>query len=1266
MVFYGFESWWPFDARRRAPLELAKKGVSTVEKLEVIRQIKLLSGQEVSTFVEENCILQLETLSLLPEEVDKLHPSAQFPVSFRSVQVQKRIVVSAFVPNNPPQRALKEWGSAFAALAAHEAAEAEEQAKDPEAAEEVLLSVPKDVKDIPERFEAENRLQKRFDPVRLVYALGHSFYLRTPKVFKESLQSAQDYDNFEPDDDKADLLEQLPRDASKDPSRDSLSRARQLLDPVACLVQRRFFTYWIDLGLIAAVCLYSDASPVVGVELQGMVMDVLLNDNTLHRVVLPGSSMAYGHTDGCAKCIALVWSIWLVVGSTEKNLRYVLSRVRSLTTDYGGELVILLMCDVLPAFLRWVSGMPLEDCRRFVNFNDRLMPRAVRIGGFSHSLGNLMKDACHQFPAYPQYLTFCRALCTFFRSEAIRKHMILLIDAPALNLPVLLKSFTAGFAKWRYETLVDVMTQLMALRELCESHMRKEYFGGLRDQENLQVVLEACAHKAFWRWIVATRTLLMFPLESFRRWSMVCPCHEEERKAGTFKGPCVHDSRRLKGAWAEVQVREAQFLGSANNLDVEEDCEGDVELHTAMVTALRYVAVGLRVRFLYLCSIPWALATCDTVAGAKDCLEQWYAWAADLHDPYTRWFMSMFEGALIHLRDTGECALELAEEVRLLCYASLDESAGEGYHRSTNCERRRCAGAKLAYIKASTRIAANLKLVRGFLDKYRSKARRVVRYEWRNYKRVLKGTFVKRRRVETNVKMKPAAFYARLYRMDEKALENWAPLIDHVEPSSEQAIVETDDDTVRREYYMATFKEGVYYRLAKRVDVVDADRVRKERQDTYFQVLKIHAGKSRTKTIRAVKELHGASRASYSLAVQPLSWLEVDGDTGGQVVYADGDPTWFTPAEMGTFPELSTALEEFRIVMPSASIGGCLVLHDAASAEPQYALMDEKCPVFLIIRELRRRGWKSISDKALKEGRRVEHTRANMALKLCDIRGGVTARFYLQCVLDLPARLALVESIPPRHPQSYYKCLLRDIKVEPGLGDKRYLRLLRGESLLAIEDEAPPPPRAAVEGMEIREVGFAPEPKAPAPRPPASVAVVAPEGLLPIGDEPPVEPKAKGRAKAKPRAKAMVPEPLGADVEIAVIAAPPPAVPKAKAPARLPRNYLDDVIGGGKVVFQDYRPESGPAYPNYILHFTHDGKRYTRKRGVFRDSQLTHGAIEPLAYLHAIRAQIVAGDAPFLENPRQPPTPEQVAAQVEAHRGALSDVVRHFLGPDAL
>ena len=177
-----------------------------------------------------------------------------------------------------------------------------------------------------------------------------------------------------------------------------------------------------------------------------------------------------------------------------------------------------------------------------------------------------------------------------FRSETYRRHLKRIVRAPELNLKVLHKGFTAGFAKWRYETLVHALGENGKLRALCEGHLCKEYFEKVKHVDTLEKVLEACGDKPFWGWVSCSHKLLYLPIEKLHHWGMVCKCHEVERKEGR-KITCVHDSRRLSEAWQHIQDTILQLRGSADNLDLEEDCEGDAEYSKVMVDSLRGAAV---------------------------------------------------------------------------------------------------------------------------------------------------------------------------------------------------------------------------------------------------------------------------------------------------------------------------------------------------------------------------------------------------------------------------------------------------------------------------------------------------------------------------------------------------------------------------------------------------------------------------------------------------------------------------------------------------
>ena len=87
------------------------------------------------------------------------------------------------------------------------------------------------------------------------------------------------------------------------------------------------------------------------------------------------------------------------------------------------EVHLLELPDLLPAFMQWLDGADIQAVRPLINHNSRLMPNAIRLGGWSHSLGGVMKRVAESFPIWPTYLSKLRALCRFFRNEGYRQHL---------------------------------------------------------------------------------------------------------------------------------------------------------------------------------------------------------------------------------------------------------------------------------------------------------------------------------------------------------------------------------------------------------------------------------------------------------------------------------------------------------------------------------------------------------------------------------------------------------------------------------------------------------------------------------------------------------------------------------------------------------------------------------------------------------------------------------------------------------------------------
>jgi hypothetical protein len=247
-----------------------------------------------------------------------------------------------------------------------------------------------------------DRLKRSKDPVKIIHALRFASFLKSTSVFSEAVTAAVVYNDSD--------SSEVERDDSKDNKRATIDRQKARLDAVGMALDRREFAADMAVDAIAGINIYSDASPVSGAELQGMVVDCCMRDKTVKQTVLPGSTLSYGHYDAIAKTVAFLWSAWLMVGPTREAMEYFLSKVVSLTTDFGIEMHTVEMPCVLHAFMAWIAGEPLETARRLVDYSKRLFPNALRIAGWSHVIGGVMKQVANRSPTWPSILDSLRAL----------------------------------------------------------------------------------------------------------------------------------------------------------------------------------------------------------------------------------------------------------------------------------------------------------------------------------------------------------------------------------------------------------------------------------------------------------------------------------------------------------------------------------------------------------------------------------------------------------------------------------------------------------------------------------------------------------------------------------------------------------------------------------------------------------------------------------------------------------------------------------------
>ena len=149
-------------------------------------------------------------------------------------------------------------------------------------------------------------------------------------------------------------------------------------------------------------------------------------------------------------------------------MQYVCDHLRCWCTDGGVESKSIEIPDCLEAFLCWIAGRALADCAHLVKWGHRLFKGGLRILGWNHVLGNIMKRVAKSYRWWPEVLENIRLLCRFFRNSSWKEWLNRALGDRLVNAAAMVR-FTASLAKWRFQCVADSLAQLVPLREICET-----------------------------------------------------------------------------------------------------------------------------------------------------------------------------------------------------------------------------------------------------------------------------------------------------------------------------------------------------------------------------------------------------------------------------------------------------------------------------------------------------------------------------------------------------------------------------------------------------------------------------------------------------------------------------------------------------------------------------------------------------------------------------------------------------------------------------
>jgi hypothetical protein len=145
-------------------------------------------------------------------------------------------------------------------------------------------------------------------------------------------------------------------------------------------------------------------------------------------------------------------------------------------------------------------------------------------------------------------------------------------------------------------------------------------FNAFQNKELLKQVIGACGRRELWSFVKVFLTQVLEPLESARRWGMVCDCCNELRQQ-LKKARCPRASRRLHRARKFVENLCQQLLRNAAGLTLA-FCDGVHWILLSVSAALRRVAAELKEKFRWLWRVPWLVAEADDPEIAAVCVAQ--------------------------------------------------------------------------------------------------------------------------------------------------------------------------------------------------------------------------------------------------------------------------------------------------------------------------------------------------------------------------------------------------------------------------------------------------------------------------------------------------------------------------------------------------------------------------------------------------------------------------------------------------------------------
>ncbi|CAK0900189.1 unnamed protein product [Prorocentrum cordatum] len=441
----------------------------------------------------------------------------------------------------------------------------------------------------------------------------------------------------------------------------------------------------------------------------------------------------------------------------------------SITTDMGTE---RLTADIGNCLRIFAAKIGLSISPKFASYK-RLLEFCVAVPDWHHLVAWCLKASLEALGEWPDILSTLRAHCRFFRNASYRESLVVWLKSHGHgDYSKTLKCFSASFAKWRFETVLEVINSLNKVRHIC-SLFQPRMLGVLQDAQDFNEIVKHKGNTHFWRWVRGFH-MMAHPIERFRTWATACPHpeHQEALKRGKSV-QCEQLGRRLQEAPQRVVDLKTHLTDVADRL-VLEDVLGDEAVFRDLSFALRRFLPEFKEKFAWVELMPYAFASATDQAVARSIIQQWEVSPRRDHHSMTLLLMDEFE---VDVRRIADGCINDAPQRFFLAQVEafrripLTSQVAEGYHRSTKLSKTRGGSSRLPWLLSSNRIWQNLNIVAALEDSPEGRA--CLECEFRRATRALQ---TKNALLLKRVKAPISKCVKRTYRLGEFNYFDWEEL----------------------------------------------------------------------------------------------------------------------------------------------------------------------------------------------------------------------------------------------------------------------------------------------------------------------------------------------------------------------------------------------------------------------------------------------------------------------------------------------------------